>query len=191
MRYLTRRPSPALIVAIAALVVACAGTAVAAGTLITSSRQIKTGVILGSDLHRNTVNGTRITDGSLGTVDFSAATRNGLIGPAGARGRRGAAGPRGVAGPRGATGTVLGTLAYRSGSQTLAPGSTGTASAPCPSDLRPIGGGGGSNAPTVAIRSNTVGIAHKGWTVTGTNTDPKNGHKLTATVICAAARSVR
>lgn len=180
-----------MIVACFALVLACAGSAVAAGTLITSSKQVKAGVILGSDLHRNTVDGTRITDGSLEAVDLAAATRRALVGPAGPRGRRGLQGHQGVAGPRGPAGTVLGRLAYRTGSQTLAPGSTGTAAAACPSDLRPVGGGGGSDSGAVTIRSSNVGGAHKGWAVTATNTDAGAPHKLRATVVCAPARSLK
>lgn len=182
-----RRPSPAMILAVAALVVACAGGAVAASSvLVTTSRQIKPGVILGSDLHRNTVNGTRITDGSLGAVDLAAATRRALTGPAGPRGRRGLAGPRGVRGPRGRTGTVLAALRYPKASQTIAPGSTGTASAACPSDLRVIGGGG-NGAKGIVLGTSAPGAAHRGWTVTATNTDPSTARKVTVTAICAAA----
>jgi hypothetical protein len=180
-----------MIVACLALVLACAGSAVAAGTLITSSKQVKKGVLLGSDLHRNTVDGTRITDGSLGAVDLAADARRALTGATGPRGRRGAQGVRGVAGPRGLAGTVLGRVAYRAGSQTLAPGSTGTAAATCPSDLRPVGGGGGSDSGAVVVRSDNVGGSHKGWAVTATNTDPTTPHKLKATVVCAPARSVK
>lgn len=51
MQLLTRRPSPSLIVALfVALFVALAGTAVAAGEIITSSSQIKDGVVQLDDL---------------------------------------------------------------------------------------------------------------------------------------------
>ncbi len=49
-----RRPSPALLISIAALVVACTGTAVAAN-IITSTKQIKNGVILSADIKDHTI----------------------------------------------------------------------------------------------------------------------------------------
>ena len=49
-RVLRRRPSPALVVAIIALVVATAGTATAAGVLITRSSQVARGAINSGDL---------------------------------------------------------------------------------------------------------------------------------------------
>jgi hypothetical protein len=57
------RPSPARVVAIIALVVACAGTATAAGVvLIKSSSQVKAGSLNGTDLRA-----TSITNRNLGT----------------------------------------------------------------------------------------------------------------------------
>lgn len=58
-----RRPSPALVISIAALVVACTGSAVAA-SIITSSAQIKNGAILSAD----------IKDATIVNKDIKAAT---------------------------------------------------------------------------------------------------------------------
>ncbi len=58
-----RRPSPALVISCLSLAVACAGTAYAA-TIITSSSQIKNGVITGSD----------IKNGSLSSGDLKKGT---------------------------------------------------------------------------------------------------------------------
>jgi hypothetical protein len=63
----SRRPSPALVVSIIALVVACAGTAVAA-TLITSSSQIKNGTIRGVDLKKGTITKTQLSSSVLAGV---------------------------------------------------------------------------------------------------------------------------
>jgi hypothetical protein len=70
-----RRPSASMIVAMTALVVALSGTAVAAGVLITSSKQIGNGVIVSSNIHGGTItggniHGATITGGKLanGTV---------------------------------------------------------------------------------------------------------------------------
>jgi hypothetical protein len=59
-----RRPSPALAISIAALVVACTGTAVAA-SIITSSAQIKNGIVTGSDLKNGTVQNGDIKAGTI------------------------------------------------------------------------------------------------------------------------------
>jgi hypothetical protein len=62
------RPSPALIVSIVAVVIACAGTATAASVLIKNSSQVKTGAI----------NGTDIKDGSVQKKDLAASVTSAL-----------------------------------------------------------------------------------------------------------------
>ena len=57
-----RKPSPALVVSIVALVMSCGGTAAAARFLITSSKQIKNGAVTGAD----------VRDGSLTLKDLKA-----------------------------------------------------------------------------------------------------------------------
>jgi hypothetical protein len=69
-----RRPSPALVISITALVVACGGTAYAA-TIITSSSQIKNGVVQSADIkngsvqnvdiRKSTITETRLSEGLL------------------------------------------------------------------------------------------------------------------------------
>ena len=81
-----RRPSPAMVIAIIALVFALAGTATAAKFLITSSRQIKNGVIQ--------------------TVDLSRSARRALKGAKGPAGPIGATGAAGAAGAKGDTGGI-------------------------------------------------------------------------------------
>jgi hypothetical protein len=81
----SRRPSPAMIVALVALSVAMSGTAVAASkVLVTSSAQIKNGVV--------------------GTADLSKKARKALAGKTGRTGAPGAAGAAGPAGPAGPAG---------------------------------------------------------------------------------------
>jgi hypothetical protein len=93
MRRLARhRPSPALIVAIVALVVACAGTATAARVLINDSSEVASGAINSGDL----ANGKGVS-----LRDLTPRTRVGLRG---ARGPEGDQGPRGVQGPQGPRG---------------------------------------------------------------------------------------
>ncbi|MDX6690073.1 MAG: hypothetical protein QOG15_1530 [Solirubrobacteraceae bacterium] len=58
----TRAPSPALVISIIALVVACSATAYAA-TRITSSSQIKNGIITGKDIKNRSIKGVDIAKG--------------------------------------------------------------------------------------------------------------------------------
>jgi hypothetical protein len=90
-----RGPSPALVVSIIALVVACTGTATAATVLIRSSKQVAKGAINSGDLaNRKAVN----------VVDLTPAARSALSGKVGPAGANGVPGSAGAAGPRGETG---------------------------------------------------------------------------------------
>jgi hypothetical protein len=73
-----------MVVALLALVVACSGTAVAASVLITSSKQIRTGVITASNVHSRTLTGKQIQRGSLGPDLLSARAIKSLSAAAGA-----------------------------------------------------------------------------------------------------------
>lgn len=94
------RPSPALIVSIVALVVACAGTATAATVLIKNSSQIATGAvntgdvrnssltgidiknksIKGGDIADRTVTGSKVAANTIGADKLAPAVRNTLQG---------------------------------------------------------------------------------------------------------------
>ncbi len=65
---LRRRPSAAMIVAIAALVVAMSGTAVAASKLVSGNSLIKKNSLSGNRLQNRSVTGSKIKLSSLGTV---------------------------------------------------------------------------------------------------------------------------
>ena len=91
-RVLRRRPSPALVVAIIALVVASAGTATAAGVLIKRSSQVARGAINSGDL---------ANDKAVNLGDLTPAARLALqndAGPTGPQGERGQQGPPGARG---------------------------------------------------------------------------------------------
>ena len=90
------RPSPAMVVAVIALIVALSGSAVAA-TLITRSSQIKNGIITSADLKDG---------GAVDTRDMTPSARRSLAGPRGASGPQGERGPLGPPGPAGATGAT-------------------------------------------------------------------------------------
>ena len=59
-----RRPSPALVISCIALVAACAGTAYAA-TSVTSTKQIRNGIILSADIKDGSVQGRDIRKGTI------------------------------------------------------------------------------------------------------------------------------
>lgn len=68
-----RWPSPALVISIIALVVACTATAYAA-TVITSSSQIKNGVITGADIKNRSIRGGDIAKKTIQTSNLSKST---------------------------------------------------------------------------------------------------------------------
>ncbi len=91
-----RLPSPALVVASLALLVAAAGTGTAATILITSSSQVKDGSLTGADIKNK----------SLGTADLASAAVTAL---------KGQTGPKGDKGDKGDTGPSDASAATRNG----------------------------------------------------------------------------
>jgi hypothetical protein len=97
------RPSPALVVAVLALVVALGGTATAASGLITG-RQIAPSTVTGRNVKNHSLTASDLAPG---TVRRGAPGRTGATGPAGptgAQGAPGAAGAPGATGPAGPAG---------------------------------------------------------------------------------------
>ncbi len=71
-----RRPSPALVVAVVALVVACSGTALATSKyVVTSTKQVRNGAISGLDVRNHSLHGGDLADGTI----TSRQIRNGTI----------------------------------------------------------------------------------------------------------------
>lgn len=112
MRHWIRRPSPALVVACIALLVALGGTSIAAVTQLprgsVGAPQLKRNAVVASKINPNAVRTGHVLNGSLLSEDFKA----GQI-PAGPQGPAGPAGPAGPPGPQGrwahvsSTGTIL------------------------------------------------------------------------------------
>lgn len=105
------RPSPAMVVAVVALVGSLGGTSYAAASLAKNSvgtGQLKTGAVKVTDIANNAVSSSKVKNGSLLAVDFKAGQLPqgpaGSAGPAGVAGPAGAAGPSGPAGPAGPIG---------------------------------------------------------------------------------------
>jgi hypothetical protein len=97
-RFISRRPSPAMIVGFMALVIALSGTAGALpGINSVDSRDIKNGQVKRKDIAKNAVNGRKVAnrsltgadvrDGSLAPADFSGSVQ----GPKGDKGDAGEA----------------------------------------------------------------------------------------------------
>lgn len=94
-------PSPAMLVACIALVVALGGVSYAAAVLPRNSvgtAQLKKTAVSGTKLKTNAVTSKKVRDGSLLAQDFRAGQL-----PRGASGPSGAQGPQGVQGPPGPT----------------------------------------------------------------------------------------
>jgi hypothetical protein len=97
---LNRLPSPAMIVACAALVVALGGVSYAAGVLPKNSvgaAQLQKKAVTASKLRTNAVTGVKVKNGSLMGADFKAGQL-----PAGPQGPKGDPGVPGQQGPSGA-----------------------------------------------------------------------------------------
>ena len=106
MRKLLRRPSPAMVVASLALLVALGGTSMAAATQLARNSvgtpQLKDAAVSNPKIKNNAVNSAKVANKSLLRSDFAPgqlpAGPTGPQGPAGPAGAAGAAGPAGVIG---------------------------------------------------------------------------------------------
>src|ERR1700733_599928 len=67
-KFLHRRPSASMVVAMTALVVAASGTAVAATKLVSGDKLIKKGSLSGNRLRNHTLTGTQVKLSKLGKV---------------------------------------------------------------------------------------------------------------------------
>jgi hypothetical protein len=114
-----RRPSPAMVVACLALLVALGGTSVAAVSQLVPRNsvgplQIRNGAVTNPKIRNNAVTSAKVRNRSLLRSDFAPGQL-----PAGPTGPQGPAGPAGAAGPAGPRGTV-GTVTVRTQSTTIA-----------------------------------------------------------------------
>ena len=115
MRKLWRRPSPAMVVACAALLVALSGTGMAAATQLARNSvgtpQLKDSAVSNPKIKNNAVNSAKVAARSLLRSDFAPGQL-----PAGPVGPQGPAGPQGAAGPAGPAG-VIGPITVRTASK--------------------------------------------------------------------------
>ncbi len=98
MRKRIQRPSPALLIAILALIVAASGDAVAGGVSAAAK------LITGKQVKNETLTSADVRNGSLTLSDFKRSERSKLLGAEGAAGDRGPQGPPGLPGVPGSAG---------------------------------------------------------------------------------------
>jgi hypothetical protein len=184
MRRITSyRPSPAMVVAFIALLLALGSGAYA-------QLQIPRNSVGTAQLRTNAVTSVKVKPRSLLRSDFRAgqlprgprglAGPAGPAGPAGAAGARGATGERGLTGPAGATNVTIVT----------GPVELGTANVTCPTGQRATGGGGVAGGGAYLFASTpiaTVGTTPNAWQVQAeTATTPPAPANANAYVVCAA-----
>lgn len=172
------RPSPAMVVAIVALIAGVSGGATAA-TLITGA-QIKDGSVTGKD----------IKNGSITRRDLAPGTARGTQGPQGQQGPQGfqgSQGPAGIQGPPGLRG-LSGVLGAHRVSIVSAFDSTDekTVVASCPLGEVVIGGGASVLPPVAAVTASAPDVALTNWTARANEIAPTLvPWDVKADVICA------
>lgn len=123
MRKPLRIPSPALVVACLALLVALGGTSVAAVSQLArgsvGTPQLRAGAVTNAKIANNAVTSAKVRNRSLLRVDFAPGQLP--AGPVGPQGPQGPPGPQGPAGPPG----VVGAITVRTASVAIADPPTG------------------------------------------------------------------
>ena len=123
LRRRIRRPSPAMVVACLALLVALGGTGYAISNPPPDSvgrLQLRDNAVTNAKIANGAVTSEKVRNRSLLAIDFlPGQLPRGKPGPAGAVGPPGPAGPAGAAGPAGTAG-VISSVTVRTGSVTIA-----------------------------------------------------------------------
>lgn len=158
MRKVLRRPSPAMVVACLALLVALGGTSVAAvnqiarnsvGTVqlrnnAVTTPKVRNNTITTTKVRNNAITSAKVRNRSLLRVDFAPGQLP--AGPTGPQGPAGPAGPAGAAGPAGTIGAITvrsQTLSIPGGTAENGAYNTGEVQSLCASNERAISGGAG------------------------------------------------
>jgi hypothetical protein len=191
-RLIRHRPSPAMVVACLALLVALTGTSVAAVQAIAPNSvgtpQLRTGAVTNPKLKANAVTGAKVANRSLTAIDFQASSL-----PRGPQGVAGPAGPAGAAGPAG----TIGPISVRQAS-VVVPGGVGqnsaydteTVSVNCNPNEKAISAGTGWSDDTAdrelwtqRLTPVLTGTSVTGFRATGGN-DSGNTSTFTLFVLC-------
>ena len=177
-----RRPSPALVVASLALLVALGGTSYA--TVLNVPRnsvgtpQLKRNAVKPAKLAPNAVRTTHVLNGSLLAADFKAGQL-----PSGPKGDKGDKGDAGPPGPVGLSGLEIVSQASSSNSFSLK-----SEVVFCPSGKRVLGGGGatGGAAGDVALTNSRPDTPTTWLAVAREVNDTNENWTLTAWAVCAS-----
>jgi hypothetical protein len=179
------RPSPPLVVACLALLVALSGTGIAAVNALprasVGTPQLKTGA----------VTSIKVKDGGLKLVDFAATERaqlKGDAGPAGPQGPKGDKGDKGAKGDTGAQGLqgVPGLSGYAVVEKTQSTTASFMGlSVACPAGKRPIGGGGGTPTPAAGVTVRNSFPTGNSWLVVVDAKSPGSGWSYKVQAVCA------
>lgn len=170
-----RMPSPAMVVACVALIVALGGTSYAAIRLPANSvgtKQLKRGAVTGVKVRSNTLTGTQINEARLAKVPSA---------------RRAETAEEAVSADTAAEATraPLARLDYRqSGAWNLLPTGHVRATVNCDTGLNAVGGGAKVSDPNNAVIIDTNPVGRTGWEATGTG---PIGTTMVVYVVCAQA----
>jgi hypothetical protein len=174
-----RLPSPALVVAALALLVALGGT----GYAVVGVPKNSVGT---AQLRSGAVTSAKVRNGSLRTLDLTAAARRALTGRSGPRGPQGPQGPQGAPGLSGVELVQAGSLFNSSPERTL--------TVDCPAGKRLVGGGAGAwGRAMIAIPRGVVLTAshpfdEDTWLAAAQEVEPTEVEWFVrAVAICAAA----
>src|SRR6266536_1558817 len=170
-RMLSRRvPSPAMVVACLALIVALGGTSYAAIRLPANSvgtKQLKKGAVTGVKVKSNTLTGKQIEESTLGKVPSAASSDSATSATT-------------------AGSAPVSRLDYQSAVVAVPAGfvtaTRGTAN--CPTGLSATGGGAKMSDPNSGYLDDTNPVRKTGWEATATSGTAQN---MTVYVICAQA----
>lgn len=190
----SRKPSPAMLVALLALFVALGGSSYAALTL-------PKGSVGSKQLRKNAVTSPKVKPGSLLLSDFRASQRAGLVGPQGAQGPKGDKGEPGLNGTNGVNGATNVTRRIGPVSDDIPADGSGVAAVMCDAGERAVGGGGlplsgslldfemSESSPRINGEPEDIGVPI-GWTVRYNNEDSNNDNigaiVVRAYAVCAA-----
>ena len=176
-----RRPSPALVVACIALLVALTGTSYATVMNVpknsVGTSQMKRNAVKARQLAPNAVRTAHVLNGSLLAADFKAGQL-----PAGAKGDKGDKGDKGAPGPVGISGREVVRV-----STIVAPNTQSSAQAACPSGKKVLGGAASIQGVPTGVSLHTQ-VTEAGTfsaydaIFTNTSAIPR---QLNATAICA------
>ena len=173
-------PSPAMIVACMALVVALGGVSYAAVVLPANSvgtTQVKKSAITGAKIGKNAVTGAKVKNGTLMAGDFMAGQLP--AGPQGPKGDMGIQGAPGLPGPAG----VSGWQRVLSQPVAVGPGLINGSTATCPAGKKVLGGGFITSGSAFEV-TYSAAYSDTSWRIEGKNVGITS-FEVFAQVICA------